>query len=181
MVLGTVGRLEAVKGHDVLLRAFAMARRHVDSLRLLLVGEGSQRFRLGTLARELGIEDTIEFVGYQTLIQPWLARMDCFVLPSRYEGCSNALLEAMAAGRPVIATRVGGTPELVDDGVSGLLVPSEDAEALARAIVDLCCDTEKAKQMAARAKERVQQRFALSRMVCETTDFYSHLLTRRSS
>jgi len=178
VTIGSVGRLDAVKGHDLLVKAFARLHASDGRLRLLLVGDGPERSRLASLARTLGVEPCVEFVGYQANVAPWLNRMDCFVLPSHYEGCSNALLEAMAVGLPVIATAVGGNPELIENGVSGWLIPDGDEAALVEAIRRVCVNPDLAQAMATRARARVQAQFNVNQMVEETVAVYRSLLQR---
>jgi glycosyltransferase involved in cell wall biosynthesis len=134
-----VGRLAAVKGVLVLLDALVKARTAHPDLRLVLVGDGPERPRIVARVAELGLQACVEFAGYRTQdeVANLLAGADAFVLPSFAEGVPVVLMEAMASGLPVIATRVAGVPELVTDGETGLLVPPGDTASLARAIVDL--------------------------------------------
>ena len=138
----SVGRLDPVKGHDVLIRAFARVRSHVPAARLIIAGAGGFRPRLDALVDEQRLQDgAVIFTGAvpSSEVRNWLARACVFALPSRSEGLPLALLEAMAAGVPTIATRVGGIPEVIVPG-TGLLVAPEDPEALAHGIVQLLQD-----------------------------------------
>jgi glycosyltransferase involved in cell wall biosynthesis len=121
----------------------------------------------------------VHFVGHQEDILPWLAALDVFVLSSDWEGMSNALLEAMAAGLPVVATAVGGTPEVVVDGVTGLLVPPHDPISLAEAIVRLLDAPDLRRQMGQAGRERVKKRFTVERMVEQTQTLYEHILSAK--
>src|SRR6185295_9241732 len=115
-----------IKDHPTLLRAFALAHREDPMARLLLIGQGSAadpRAGLDRMAEELGVGDAVRFAGVRHDIPRLLRICDVYVNSSRFEGMSNTILEAMAAGRPVVATAVGGNPELVEDGVTGFLVP----------------------------------------------------------
>ncbi len=134
--LAFVGRLDAVKGVPLLLEALAETRKSLHDLRLTLVGDGPDREALLDQARALDLSEAVEFAGYlsQTEVAALLAYADCLVLPSFAEGVPVVLMEAMAARLPVIATRVGGVSELVEDGVSGLLVPPGDVASLTQAI-----------------------------------------------
>ena len=134
--LAFVGRLDAVKGVPLLLEALAAARESLPDLCLTLVGDGPDREALLDQARALDLSEAVEFAGYlsQTEVAALLAYADCLVLPSFAEGVPVVLMEAMAARLPVIATRVGGVSELVEDGVSGLLVPPGDVASLTQAI-----------------------------------------------
>jgi glycosyltransferase involved in cell wall biosynthesis len=156
-----VGRLAAVKGVPVLIEALAAVRPLRPGLRLTLIGDGPDRRMLEALAREAGIGDAVEFVGYrsQAEVAATLATVDALVLPSFAEGLPVVLMEAMAAGVPVIATRVAGVPELVREGVHGLLVPPGDTGALAQAVLDLTGDPAKARRMGEAGREVVRREF----------------------
>lgn len=134
-----VGRLVAAKGVPVLLQALALARRAKPSLTIVLVGDGPDRAVLEAEARALGLGDAVSFLGYrnQEEVAELLAESTALVLPSFAEGVPVVLMEAMAAGLPVVTTRIAGIAELVEDGVSGRLVPPSDEEALARALLDV--------------------------------------------
>jgi len=140
-VVLSVGRLDPVKGHDVLLRAFRLVLARVAGARLVVVGEGGYRNVLEALAADLGIAGAVEFAGQLDAgrVRQRLGEAQVFALPSRSEGLPIALLEAMAAGVPAVATAAGGTPEVLSAG-GGVLVPPEDAPALAEAIVELLQD-----------------------------------------
>ena len=171
-LIGTVARLNPVKRLDVLLQATAS----MDDAHAVIVGAGPERERLEALSRRLGLADRVHFVGQQNNVPEWLAAMDIFVLTSDWEGMSNAILEAMAAGLPVVATAVGGTPEVVVDGVTGLLVPPRDPDALAEAITRLLRDPDLRRKMGRAGRERVQQHFSVERMVQQTQSLYEQLL-----
>ena len=140
LLLSAVGRLTEVKNHPFLLRTMATVFPQVPEAMLALVGEGGQLERLQTLSRELNIADRVRFVGHRNDIPEILGATDLLVHTSLMEGCPNVVLEAMAMAKPVIATDVGGTPELVVHGETGLLVPSGDEEALSQAILSLALD-----------------------------------------
>jgi glycosyltransferase involved in cell wall biosynthesis len=153
-----VGRLTAIKGVRVLLEALRVARAADSGIRLTLVGDGDDRPALEALAAAMG--DAVRFAGYrsQEEVANILATADVFVLPSFAEGVPVVLMEAMAAGKPVIATRIAGVPELVEDGESGLLVPPGDAASLGAAIARLAGDPAMGQRMgkAGRAKVRAE-------------------------
>ena len=178
-VIGAIGRLDRVKGVEYLLRAAAKVILKTPDAAFLIVGDGSQREAMEQLARSLGISHRVVFTGQRDDVPELLAVMDVLVLPSLYEGLPNAVLEAMAAGKPVIATRVGGTPEVVEDEVTGLLVPPRDPEALAQAIIALLQDRERAKAMGRAGRERVEKHFSVERMVQQTEDLYKELVRER--
>ena len=154
-----VGRLIPIKGHIVLLRAFAEARRELPDLRLDIAGRGPLEPALKALAKELGVDDAITFLGHVSPVQAAIENAAVVVVPSMGEGFGMVALEAMERGRPVIATEIGGLGELVRDGETGLLVPAGDAEPLRAAIVRLAGDLELARQMGEAGRRRALARF----------------------
>lgn len=170
-VVGTVARLSPEKGIHHLLHAHAILRLRGLPMRLVLVGEGPQRCDLEMLARTLGISTTVEFMGYQEHVEKFLPTFDLFVLPSISEGIPLSLLEAMANGLPVVATNVGGIPEIVVHQESGILVPSGQPEALAQALEQLIQDPGEADRIAKNAECRIRERFGMTAM----SEAYQHL------
>jgi glycosyltransferase involved in cell wall biosynthesis len=164
-VIGTVGRLEPRTGTDTLLAAVAALRAERPDVALVVVGEGPLRAELEARARELGIASAVRFLGDRTDVDEVLAALDAFVLPSRTEGMSNALLEAMAMGLPVIATAVGGTPEVIADGRSGRLVPADEPERMAAAIARVLADVVGARRLGIAARAVVEERYGARSMV----------------
>jgi glycosyltransferase involved in cell wall biosynthesis len=159
IVIGVASRFDSVKGIDFLLRAMASVReRGVKSL-LLMLGEGPLRETLRSRAASLGIADFVWFVGPQTNVPEWLHAMDVFALPSLFECHSIALLEAMRAGRAIVATNVGGTPETVRDNVEALLVPPADSKALAEKLAVLAGDQRLRERLGNAARERFDAEF----------------------
>jgi glycosyltransferase involved in cell wall biosynthesis len=156
-----VGRLAAVKGVRVLLAALALARRERPGLHLRLVGDGPERGALEAEAVRLGLAGAVAFLGArgQAEVAAELAACGALVLPSFAEGVPVVLMEAMAAARPVVATRIAGVAELVEDGVSGLLVPPGEEEALARAMLAATADPARAAAMGAAGRARVRSEF----------------------
>lgn len=136
----TAGRLAAVKNHAMMLRAFAQLHRQRAEVRLQIAGDGPERARLEALAAELGVADAVQFLGFRHNVTELMLAADVFLMSSHYEGISIALLEAMNCRLPVVATRVGGVPETVADGQTGLLVPDDDAAAMAAAMARLADD-----------------------------------------
>ena len=160
----TVANLIPAKGIDYLLRA--VARLRTVSVRLTVVGDGKDRARLETLADDLGISDRTEFLGMRDDVDELLRRSDIFVHPALWdEAFGLTIVEAMASGCPVIASRVGGIPELVEDGVSGLLVPPADEDALQSAIARVINEPSLRRRLSARGRERVVERFGLDECV----------------
>lgn len=178
--VGTVGRMQSVKDPVCLVRAFLRARELApaarDRLRLVMVGDGPLRAEVGALLASAGAADLAWLPGERDDIPAILASLDCFVLPSRAEGISNTILEAMASRLPVIATRVGGNGELVVDEVTGALVPPADPEALARQIVRYIADPEGARRAGVAGRARVQAEFSLDNMVQKYEELYARLL-----
>jgi len=172
LVLGTVSRLQPVKRLDVLLRALVW----LGSAQTVIVGYGPEERRLKALAEQLGLEKRVHFVGHQDDVRPWLATMDVFVLSSDWEGMPNAVLEAMACGLPVVATSVGGTPDVVVDGGTGLLVPPRDPLSLAEALRALAADPDRRRGMGMAGRQRVVLCFSAERMVERTRALYEELL-----
>jgi len=179
-VIGTVGRLHAQKGHDFLLSAAAKVLERIPEAVFLVAGYGPLRERLEARSAELGVASNVRFLGYRKDVQRILAALDVFVLPSLWEGMSNAILEAMAASKPVVATAVDGNVEQVVDGETGRLVPPADAEALADALIELAADSEKAREMGIRGRQYVEQKFPLSKMTAAYLDLYSRLLEEKA-
>jgi glycosyltransferase involved in cell wall biosynthesis len=179
-VFGYVGRLTGIKDLPMLMRAFAQFAREQPAAALVLVGDGEQRTALESLVRELGIERRVRFAGWQRGLGAVYRSLDAVVLSSINEGTPTALIEAMAAGRPVIATSVGGVPDLVQDGATGLLVPARDPEALAAAMARLYrLDEAERAAMAVRARAFVASRFEADRLVTDTRRVYLAALSTR--
>lgn len=151
----SVGRLHPQKGHRVLLDAIGRAREAGTPLSLLVAGEGAERAALEAQAGALGLQGQVRLAGRRD-VHALLASADVFVFPSLYEAVGIALLEAMASGLPVVASRTGGIPEVVEDGVSGILVAPGDAEDLARALVSLDRDPERRRRLGAAARARAE-------------------------
>jgi len=175
----TVANLRAEKGHDVLIDAAADVLRQVPDARFECVGAGPERDRLIAYAQERGVAHAITFVGHCEDVAAKLADGDIFVLPSRSEAFPNAVLEAMGAGLPVIASAVGGIVELIDSGRTGLLVPAGDAPALADHIVHLISNPELAFGLGEAARAEAIARYSFDRMVSAFENLYLTELTRR--
>ena len=167
-----VGRLIPIKGHIVLLRAFAQARTHVPDLRLDIAGRGPLEPALRAVAKELGIADAVTFLGYVSPIQRAIEQAAGVVVPSMGEGFGMVALEAMERARPVVAADIGGLGELVEDGVTGYLVPAGEAEPLAGAIVRLASDLARAAEMGAAGRRRALEQFLQERCTDRTELLY---------
>lgn len=173
--VATVARFHPVKDHTTLLDSFAeLVTRH-DDVDLLLVGDGELRENLERQARSLGIDRRVHFWGVRSDVGRILSAIDVFVLPSLSEAASLTLLEAMASECAIVATRVGGNPELVRDGVDGLLTPRRDAHAMADAISSLLTDPELGRKLGASARERVLAEFRQEQTVSRFAELYREL------
>jgi glycosyltransferase involved in cell wall biosynthesis len=175
-IVGAVGSLYPVKGHRYLIDAIPSVIRACPAAKFLLVGRGDQEVALKDRIKKLGLERYVHFLGLRQDIGRLLSIMDIFVLPSLSEGLSMATLEAMASAKPVVATRVGGNPELVIEGETGLLVPSEDSGALAKGITTLLLDKHRARAFGQNGRRRVEQRFHINMMIDEYRKLYRESL-----
>jgi len=175
-VIGTIGRLTEVKRQDLLLSAFAQLLIQFSEIRLLLVGDGPERARLEEKAMVLGIKDRVHFVGYQSNPELFLQAMDVFVLTSRSEGLPVSLLEAWAAGLPVISSAVGGISKLVTNGKTGVLFPSGDLEALVIAIQSVLANPDFATNLGRCGRAVVVEQYSLERMAAEYEHLYRMLI-----
>jgi glycosyltransferase involved in cell wall biosynthesis len=174
-----VGNMHSdVKGHPWLIAAAPAVLRHFPDTRFVLAGDGESRPVFEKLAEELGVRGSFEFLGRRDDIPDILASCDIGVLPSRAEGLPNAVLEYMAAGLPVVASRVGGNPELINDDVTGLLVPPQDSSALANALVELVRDEEKRNRIAINGRCLATQDYSFDRLVREVDELYTELLAQ---
>jgi glycosyltransferase involved in cell wall biosynthesis len=176
-VVGWVGRMTAVKRTDDVLRAFReLLDRDVDAW-LCLVGDGPDRAHMERRAHELGIARRCLFVGYQDDVAPYYEAIDALLLPSVNEGTPVSVIEALAAGRPAVATRVGGVPDVVRDGVDGFLSDVGDASTLADRLAELARDPERRAEMGREGREHVVQRYAVDRLVDDVDRLYRELLS----
>jgi sugar transferase (PEP-CTERM/EpsH1 system associated) len=179
LVVGTVGRLQAVKNQALLVEAFGrlLARRPelASRLRLVLGGDGPERSRLEAAIAAAGLGSQVVITGWRDDVPALLREFHVFVLPSLNEGISNTILEAMATGLPVVATDVGGNGELVEDGVTGFLVPSGDADALAGRLAAYADDPELLRAHGLAARRRAESEFSIRRML----ERYENLYRRR--
>ncbi|HEY1288924.1 MAG TPA: TIGR03088 family PEP-CTERM/XrtA system glycosyltransferase [Burkholderiales bacterium] len=176
-VVGWVGRMDPVKDLPNLVRAFARAtQRSASRLRLALVGDGPMRPAVERLVQQEGLAERVWLAGERADIAEVMRGLDCFVLPSLGEGISNTILEAMATRLPVIATRVGGNAELIESGLTGLLVPPADNDALADALGQYSTDRAIARRHAKAARRVAQSRFSLARMVTDYCSLYETAL-----
>lgn len=170
-----VARHHPVKDQPTLLRGFALAARELPGVDLLMVGDGPLRDELVSMARSLGVADRVHFLGIRQDIPDVLAAADVFALTSVSEAASLTLLEAMATGLPAVVTNVGGNPDLVRDGVDGLLFPRGDAAACATAFRRLLTEPGLANRLGSNARQRVHERYRLERTIGRYYDLYRRL------
>lgn len=177
-VIGCVAFLSREKGHSTLLAAFARLHARRPAVRLVLVGDGPLQAELEQQAKQLGVADAVRFLGFREQVAPFLRGFDIFVLPSLSEGLSSGILAAMAAGLPVVASNIGGIPELVRDGVTGMLVPAGEPRALAEALEHLVDRPDVGAAYGAAGREVVSKNFTLDQKVEKTLAIYEALLSR---
>jgi len=174
-IIGTIGRLSPVKGHRSLIEAMALLRARRPDIRALLVGSGPERAALGALVSRHGLGDAVFFVDSAVDTRGYLPLMDVFVFPSLKEGLGIALLEAMAAGKACVSSRIGGISDIVRDGVDGVLVGAGDASAIARAVESLIADPVRRAALGEEARRAVRERFTLVRMAREIANVYEEV------
>lgn len=179
-IIGTVARLEPVKGIEYFIRAASKMDKMSNSVKFLIVGDGTQRQELGNLAKALRIKDKVIFTGFLTNPQDALSIMDIFVLPSSVrEGFSSALSEATGFSLPVVATKIGGNVEAVSDGINGILVLPKDSSALAKAILSLLNDPVKARKMGEESRKLYFKRFSAEIMIKKIEELYDFYIAKK--
>lgn len=178
LIVGGVGRLDPVKGFDVLLDAIALLAPQHPKLTLVLAGDGPARYALQQQAARLNIKNRVHFLGFCKDVREVYAALDIFAMPSRCEALPYALLEAMTAQLPAVASRIGGVPEVVVPGETGLLIPVGDHHALAAALASLLNNPDLRQQMGRAARQRVIEHFSEREMIAQTLAIYRRLLNR---
>ncbi|MGH7384366.1 MAG: glycosyltransferase [Candidatus Rokuibacteriota bacterium] len=181
VVVGTVGRLDPVKDQIGLIEAFARLNPGAVPATLVIVGDGPCRSALEARAASLGIADRVRLLGTRSDVAALLGSFDLFVLPSLAEGISNTILEAMATGLPVVATRVGGNPELVEHGVTGSLVSVGDRDELATTLAAYLSDPHLRLLQGKAGRGRASEHFALERMAARYLELYAALIQRKAA
>ena len=180
-LLISVGRLDKLKGHSTLIEAFTVLAERRANVRLALIGEGAERAALAAQVAASRLDERVRFVGGVADVVPYLRAADLFVLASNTEGMPGAVLEAMAVALPVVATAVGGTPEVVVHGETGILVPPRDPAALAAAIDRILDHPDEARRMGARARLRVAERFSIPSALGLTRELYARVAGLRAA
>jgi glycosyltransferase involved in cell wall biosynthesis len=178
-LVGWVGRMTAVKRTDLVVRTLERLVQDGVDARLLLVGDGPDRDGLERYAHELGVARRCLFLGYQEDVARWYDAIDVLLLPSVNEGTPVSVIEALAAERPAVATRVGGIPDVIRDGVDGFLVDSDDPGELAARLAELAKDPPQRAAMGAAGRVRVLERYSVDRLIDDIDRLYRELLADR--
>jgi glycosyltransferase involved in cell wall biosynthesis len=176
ILIGMIARLESQKDYETYLRAMQIVSNKNEKVRVLCVGDGSKKSELMELTRSLNISQITIFTGSRSDVPSILNALDIFVLSSHFEGFPNAIMEAMAAGLPVVASRVGGVPELVAHNITGLLVSPGNAEDLAESVLSLLEDQERATEMGLRGRQRIESSYTIENLVAQTEAVYNQVL-----
>ena len=175
-VLLNVGRLIPVKGQRYLIQAMPKVLIQYPRAHLLIAGEGELRESLAALCRVEGVEDHVTFLGRRNDVKDLLMMSDIFVFPSLSEGCPNALLEALAVGKPCVAAHIGPTAEVVQDGLTGILVPTQSPDALAEAVIYLFDHPEQAEAMGQGGRNTIAARFTTDTVIRQLEEVYDRVL-----
>jgi len=179
VIVGYAGRMVPVKDLETLIRGFGQAAAAVPTLRLVLAGDGPERARVQALAEELGIGERLHFLGWVDDLPRFYSTVDVFALSSLNEGTPVAVIEAMAAGRAIVATAVGGVPDVVEPNVTGVLVPPQSPEALGRVLARLATDRDLRVQMGRAGRARVDARYSHVRLVEDVEQLYVERLQQK--
>jgi glycosyltransferase involved in cell wall biosynthesis len=182
-VVGTIGHLAPIKGHDVFVRAAEIVLKKRENIRFVIVGEDKSHSRenrreLEDLIARLDLKSKIELAGWTDDVRPFLQKFDLFVSAARAEAFGLVMVEAMVYGLPVVATRSEGALEIIEHGKSGILVPNENVETLAKAILELFDSKDKREHLIRNGQRRVEEHFSLERMVSKTEEFYRSVLEK---
>jgi glycosyltransferase involved in cell wall biosynthesis len=178
-VIGMVSKLWEGKGHEILIRAFQEIKKEIKEARLVIVGEGYLHDPLVSLVDRLGLTDSVLFTGFQMDVFEIIATFDVTVLPSFFEGMGRVLLEAMAMEKPVVASRVGGIPDLVEDGVNGFLVSPGKIRELREGLLKVLCDRKLARKLGRQGRKRINDQFSAETMVQSIDKIYRKLLSMK--
>lgn len=176
LLIGIIARLSDVKGQDILISAMKKVVERIPEARLLIAGAGKTEKTLKSITKSLCLEDRVVFVPVVNQTQEILSLLDVFVMPSRQEGLGLSIMEAQAAGLPVVASNVGGIPSLIEHGKTGILVESENPQALAEAIISLLQDKNQMRQLGAAARDSIRQNHCAEAMVDKTLKLYDELI-----
>jgi len=180
-IVGYVGRLSDEKGVQYLIEAGMLLMETGMPCKILIIGDGPKRKELEDMVKMKGLEDNIIFTGFQTNIEEWMSLLDIFVLPSLTEGTPMALLEAMAFGLPVVASDVGGIPEIIDSGENGILVPAANPDKIEEAISTICKDNYFRTKLSEMAKKTIRSKFNINEWVNKIESVYVETIGKRKS
>jgi len=180
-LVGIVARLVPIKRHEVFIAASALLAARIPDARFVVIGDGERRAELEALARRQGLGERVKFLGWRQDLDRIYADLDIVMLTSANEGSPVSLIEAMAAARPVVATVVGGVPDLVEPGVNGLLTRAGDPSAMAEAVATLVADPERRRAMGKAGRKRVRDAYGVDRLVSDVDRLYTDLVERRDS
>ena len=175
-VIGIVSKLWEGKGHAVLIEAFQEIKNRINEAKLVIVGEGYLQDHLSDLVQRYGLNESVLFTGFQKNVSEIIATFDVAILPSFFEGMGRVLLEAMAMEKPVVASRVGGIPDLVDDGLNGFLISPGDVKELSDAIMKVLTDKDMADHMGKQGRKKVTDQFSAETMVQSIEKIYTQCL-----
>jgi glycosyltransferase involved in cell wall biosynthesis len=175
----SAGRLSPEKGHRFLVEAIGMLKGNINNTHFVFCGDGPCQKELGKQSKELGISEILHFVGFRRDLKEIFETMDLMVLPSLTEGLPNVVLEAFACAKPVVATRVGGVPEIVEDGINGVLVPKERPDLLAKVINDCLSDPEKMRAMGEAGYQKVKSDFTFESQTQKLEAIYDEVLSNQ--
>jgi len=179
-LVGFAGRLDYDKGVDILLQASKEILKKNHQVNIIIIGDGVERRNLERLASNLGISSQVHFTGFRDDIPHILSTINIFVAPARRAGFELTLTEAMASGVPIVATKCGAIPEVVADGETGILVPPEDPQAIAEAVIYLLKNPRLRKKMGSAGRKRVKEMFTVERMVAQYEELYERLLAEKT-
>jgi len=178
-LIGILGRIVPIKNHRLFLESSAQVVKQEPNVCFVIVGDGILRSEMERYAQDLGIQQRVIFTGWRRDLPRIYADLDLLVVSSNNEGTPVSAIEAMASGCPVVATRVGGLPDVIENGETGYLVPPEQSPALAAAVLKLMSNPQRAEQMGRAAQLSVKERFPLNRLVCDMENLYEELLTSK--
>lgn len=180
-IVGNIGRIEPQKAVDDFLKAAKLVKDQIPNVKFIIVGDGPLKNAMERLSVQLGIKDDVLFTGWEKNIKKYSSVMDVVCIPSLWEALPLLLLEVMAMKKPVAATRVGGIPEAVDDGKTGILVPPSKPEIMAHAIINLIVNKRTTEEMGKAGRQRVQQLFSVEKMIMHYEKLYLTLLKRNKT
>jgi glycosyltransferase involved in cell wall biosynthesis len=178
-LVGIVAHLADHKGHEYLIEATRILKQKAPRIKMIIVGEGPLQLKLSKKVKEIRVEDMVFFLGFREDIPHILSSLDLFVLSSKIEGMGTSIMDAMASSLPVVATRVGGIPEVVVDGETGLLVPPKNPEALAEAVLRIYNNRELAEQLGQKGHEVVHAKFSAEAMAAKIIKEYDRLAKKK--